>query len=270
MIRTALAMILEGKDQSYQILTDVPIVVPIGVVHQVIRQVPDGTFLRVCGGPLEGFLWEKEEHFTGYVYGDYEPSVTRTMVEHVKPGMVVYDLGAHHGWHSFLAHKCGASVVVAFEGRPTNIDVIHRIADANAVPLVVVDRVVARTTGPIDFHMSTAESSWGRTIGPYPSWWDQTQARGETTITVPGVALDDWIETTHIVPDLLKIDIEGAELDALLGGARLFTERRPSLVLSVHGNPMLLGCVKQLQAYGYTPEDIHTVTEGDILWVQGK
>lgn len=70
------------------------------------------------------------------------------------------------------------------------------------------------------------------------------------------ISLDDLAEQTF-TPDVIKIDIEGAELDALQGASRLLAGRHPSFLIEVHGEEAEMGCIETLRANGYIPQVVH-------------
>ena len=53
------------------------------------------------------------------------------------------------------------------------------------------------------------------------------------TIDVQAIALDDFSQK-HVLPDLIKIDVEGAEAAVLRGSERIFATKRPLLICEVH------------------------------------
>jgi len=66
------------------------------------------------------------------------------------------------------------------------------------------------------------------------------------------VTLDELLEQGTIEPpDLIKMDIEGAELSVLWGATRLLAEHRPSLIIETHTADLERGCAELLVAAGY-------------------
>ena len=64
------------------------------------------------------------------------------------------------------------------------------------------------------------------------------------TLPVSAISIDDFVSTYQIVPSLIKIDIEGAEMPALKGAARLIAEHQPTLLLSTHGEANRNDCLE--------------------------
>lgn len=174
---------------------------------------------------------------------------------YVKPGMCVWDLGANQGIFSFAASaRAGASgSVVAFEPDLFLIDLLRRSvtsgthlgAPVRILPMAVGARnclaefVIARTDRALN-HLSDAQGN-PRTGG----------ARDVVSVLCAPL---DWLLDQLPAPDFLKIDVEGAELAVMEGGARLFMECRPLLIVeTAPENGAVMAAL--LQRYGYVMFD---------------
>jgi len=66
------------------------------------------------------------------------------------------------------------------------------------------------------------------------------------------MTLDSLIGQGEVLaPDVIKMDIEGAEYDALCGALNLLKEKRPKLFLATHGKEVHAACCKLLTDIGY-------------------
>ena len=65
------------------------------------------------------------------------------------------------------------------------------------------------------------------------------------------VSLRDFITRYGFAPDVLKIDVEGAETEVLRGGADFLREWKPAILLSVHGPERRRECLELLRDFGY-------------------
>ena len=54
------------------------------------------------------------------------------------------------------------------------------------------------------------------------------------------------------IPDLLKIDVEGAELSVLKGAEKVLRSEHPIILLSVHSDQLRKDCLEYLRIQGYT------------------
>jgi FkbM family methyltransferase len=164
---------------------------------------------------------------------------------HVHPGMTVYDLGANVGFYTLLFSRLAGpgAVVHAFEPVGRNVWYLRRHLELNpTLDARIHELAVGRETGTVTFDGS-AGWSMGRVV-----------VRPEAaTSCLPSVSLDDFVYGRgHEPPDLIKMDIEGGEVDAIAGMSRLLAERFPVLVVSVHGSSRWRECVAVLEAAGYT------------------
>jgi len=83
----------------------------------------------------------------------------------------------------------------------------------------------------------------------------------EGNIEVECTTVDAFIRDNGILPDVLKMDIEGAEVQALHGADACLSEIRPEIILSVH-NGLLDRCLEILSDYDYlverlSPDDLY-------------
>ncbi len=132
-----------------------------------------------------------------------------------------------------------------FEPLPRNLGFLRRHLALNRIGNVtVVDAAVADRSGTVRFEEDSSTSK-GR-IGESGS------------LEVKSIALDDWIDAGRLpAPDLLKIDIEGAEFLALQGARRMLAASHPPIFLSTHSGKVHMECLAFLESLGYrvTPLD---------------
>lgn len=178
--------------------------------------------VRVLTGPARGARLELDlAHEKSYWLGSYEPEIQALLQETVRPGDVVFDVGANVGFFSVLAARLGAKVY-AFEPVPQNASRIARNAARNGLDIEVVPAAVWDSADGVALVPGESLSEW--------------HAEGGGGIL--SITLDDFIRT-HDAPDVLKIDVEGAEGRVLRGAAALL-ELRPRLVVcETHGEAAL-------------------------------
>ena len=58
-------------------------------------------------------------------------------------------------------------------------------------------------------------------------------------------------------PDIIKIDVEGAEFEVLEGASRALTEFHPTIFLEIHGTQLRADCRALLSAKGYSTEEAY-------------
>jgi FkbM family methyltransferase len=204
--------------------------------------IPKGAVLPILQGPLAGKRWVVGSATHGAWLGTYEYTKQRLFARTVRDGMVVFDIGANVGLYTLVAavHAGGRGRVYAFEPLPRNLALLRRHLELNGVGNVeVVDAAVSNHSGTARFE-ALGHPSLGR-LGPT----GQLQIR---TVT-----LDELVfEQGFAAPDVMKLDIEGGERDALDGARRLLTERHPLVFLATHGSRRHAECSELLTGLGYS------------------
>ncbi|HXU38816.1 MAG TPA: FkbM family methyltransferase [Blastocatellia bacterium] len=155
--------------------------------------------------------------------------------EFVHKDNVVWDVGANVGLFAFsAAYLAGANgLVVALEPDEWLVQLLRRssraqspvCAPVHAVPAAVAEAVDLRT-----FHIA-ARSRATNSLKGYGS--TQTGGVAEEQIVVT-VTLD-WLSERYALPDVLKIDVEGAELEVLRGAEVLLERKRPIVLCETSG-----------------------------------
>ena len=215
-----------------------------------LKLIPEGTVVRVVQGPLRGARWIVGSSTAGCWLGSYELSKVRSFASTIRPGMTVFDIGAHVGYYSLIASRLvGTSGhVVAFEPAPRNLRYLRRHLSLNRVSNVTVLEVAVSDRAGFGRFDVGAESSLGR-LDP------------AGTLDVRTTALDELVTGGFVPsPQVVKLDIEGGESDALTGAAAILREARPSIFLATHGTRVHDACLSMLRRSGYS---VQALDHGD-------
>jgi len=159
----------------------------------------------------------------------------------VQPGSTVFDIGANVGeyTHTFLA--LGARKVVAVEPTPILADELKRIRNARLSVVAAAGAVRGKLLLKISNHSQLNSFS--------PEWIDNAleiaseghpQWIGEVEVDV--FSIDDLIRTWG-VPDFIKIDVEGYELEVLKGMSRV--PKLVSFEFHVRFCDSAIACIRQ-------------------------
>jgi FkbM family methyltransferase len=206
-----------------------------------LRVIPRGTVLPVLTGRLAGARWIVGAGIHRCWLGTYEIEKQRVLEAFVRPGMVVFDVGAHAGFYSLLfARLVGAGGQVwAFEPNVENAAYLVKHVHLNRAANVTVMRAAVSAAPELGHFRLGSDSYLGR-LAP------------EGDYRVPTVSLDNLLKR-HAAPypDLIKIDVEGAEAAVLAGAAGLLRERRPILFVALHGAQAAADCAARLKAHRY-------------------
>jgi len=190
-----------------------------------LRLLSSGRIVPILSGPLRGWRWITGTSPHGCWLGTYERQTQRLFVEHVKPGAVVFDVGANVGFLTLLASRLAgdAGRVFAFEPLPRNLAILREHVRLNrATNSTVLPLAVAASTGSARF-----------LIGENPS---QGNLGSTGEIEVAMDSLDHLVESGNVPrPDFIKMDIEGGEDDALAGAREVLRTPGLIVVLSTHG-----------------------------------
>jgi len=198
--------------------------------------------LPVMRGGLRGMPWNVRSggKLLRVLLGTYEKEQTAFFEQLVKPGAVLFDVGAHVGYYSLLSSRLVGEKgrVVAFEAMPRNARFLRHHLEANRCANVeVIEGAASDRAGTAWFGKGTGTGT-GR-----------LSDAGE--LEVRTMTLDDVAAERALLPDFLKIDVEGAEERVLDGAARILHEKKPVLFLSTHGAQIHARCCKRLEALGY-------------------
>lgn len=182
-----------------------------------------GAVRRVPLGLGRGLRLEADEASTLHTYlGSAEVEIARHLRAFATPGTRAFDVGSNNGWYALVLSRLTGAPTAAFDFDP--------------VCLARIERNLARNPGP------------GGRVTLVPAYVTATVDPAEQADTLDRIAYEDlW------VPDLLKIDVEGAELSVLHGARRLLTQRRPHLVIETHGPEIERRCGDLLTELGYAP-----------------
>jgi FkbM family methyltransferase len=185
----------------------------------------------------------------GYANGDHEPWMQELLKSQLEPGDCYYDLGAHSGFFALIAgRQVGPSgAVLAVEPDPENVKTVQANVSRNELTQVAVLQAAVWSSNS----QVTFEHALDSTQGHVSS-----NGHGRTaSMCVPAVRLDDLVfSERRRVPDLIKMDVEGAEWEALQGARRLLAEVKPKLLCEVHDPAQMEQICALLEGHGYIAE----------------
>lgn len=155
--------------------------------------------------------------------GNYQPALTAFLRQHAPPGGTCLDVGANLGYFALmLAHHVGAAGrVVAVEANPALAQRITADAARNGFAhLTVIQQPVHVRAAPVTFYISAAPGKSSLHAGHVA---DPVQTLTLTATTIDAIAgAENWSRL-----DVVKLDIEGNDCNALLGARDTLTRFRP-------------------------------------------
>ncbi len=199
--------------------------------------------MKILQGPARGRWWLAGSCTHGMWLGTYEHRMQRIFASYVRPGQVVYDLGANTGLYSIIAASIVGSSgrVAAFEPLPRNLRFLRRNVEMNGFSQIeIIEAAVSDREGTACF-----DASDGPGVGHLSS-------RGSVEVRL--VALDALIADKRLPPpDVMKIDVEGAAGSVFRGAARLLEEIQPIIFIEFHTGEWD-ECKPELDRLGYSVE----------------
>lgn len=167
------------------------------------------------------------------LYSRYEEEVGAAIARHLKCGAVFWDVGAHVGWFSLYAARIVGKdgAVVAFEPSPDVFALLQR----NVPPEVeVVACAVGARNGSASF--ASQGTSSAASLIERVTRINAAHHPGEPIqqAEVSIMTLDSALESGRRSPDILKIDVEGYELEVLRGARSLLASCKPAIVAEIH------------------------------------
>ncbi|MEA2234438.1 MAG: hypothetical protein QOD83_4254 [Solirubrobacteraceae bacterium] len=165
------------------------------------------------------------------VRGTLEPPVQEALRRLLAPGHIFYDVGANIGFFTILGARLvgPGGRVVAFEPVPSCARAVaHNIALNGFWHAQIREEAVGAAGGRARL-LVVGEASWSH----LESTGRHADVRQEIEVTV--VSIDELVAAGTIPPpDVLKIDIEGAELQAIEGMRGVLERHRPAIVCELH------------------------------------
>jgi len=190
--------------------------------------------------------------YLGRTMAKVDPALLRLAAEFVRPGDTVWDVGANMGLFSFAAAVAAGPTghVLAVEADTDLAGQLLRSAADNTrhASVDVLPAAVFNELSVARFHIARRSRSTN-----YLEGFGSTMTGGvRSTRLVPTLTLD-WLAGKFPVPDVLKIDVEGAELAVLAGGARVLAHS-PAVICEVSAKNAT-AVSEILTGHGYTLYD---------------
>ncbi|WP_137284586.1 FkbM family methyltransferase [Halorussus salinisoli] len=193
---------------QYKTITQA-IEVPISVYRRGLYYFgPDKKEIRAGDGISAQFYTETSEEIRHFypIYGELDN--LNQFVSDLEPDDIVYDIGAHVGIYSCIAAAAlNDSQIFAFEPHPENVDRLNENAALNGYNLQVYQCALSSNGGKRKFGIDNNKAG---AVGH-----SDASVRNDE-IKVQFIRGSDLVENQGLpLPNVIKIDIEGAELDAL-------------------------------------------------------
>lgn len=198
-------------------------------------------------------------------HGGYEPEEVRALLALVEGAEMVLDIGANAGFIALRLARAGRARIHAFEPVPSTHDELLRNIALNQLEGRIVPHALAlgAEAGEVKFYVPAFHGSVAASARPLFASDENRE------VSVRMSTLDQFAESHALARiDLIKCDVEGAEIFVLRGGLATIERTRPVLMLEM--------LRKWAKVYDYHPNDIvqlllplgyqcYSLAEGNLL-----
>ena len=143
-----------------------------------------------------------------------------------------FDVGANVGLYSWEVRKVSPHrKILAFEPDPENIKLLEKTLNgANFENVEICKCALSNQLAEISFFQDTLTSATGCVAGKDKPWIEQYLNSSANEIRVKTETLDSVVRQDR-TPSLIKIDVEGHEIEVLQGGRNTLSEAKPLLII---------------------------------------
>ena len=178
--------------------------------------------------------------------------------ELINPGDTVYDIGSNVGLYMRFGLDCfNAGKVIAFEPMIENYKILKRNIQLSTNPqnIIAMPYAIADFDGEADFQIDdvqTATAALDIITNGEASLGRKQLGLKPLVQKVQCYKLDTLISEGKIpIPDVIKIDVEGAEMLVLQGAAELIKQHKPRMMIEMHGPEKARSVCNHLFNLGY-------------------
>ncbi|MBX2895004.1 MAG: FkbM family methyltransferase [Cyclobacteriaceae bacterium] len=190
-------------------------------IRSTVFKLKSGEFLKIRNMDKLGLTLINGESF--------EDEAREFIMNNVKEGMVVLDIGANIGYYTIkISSIVGATgKVLAFEPNPAMIEELRDNTELNKVNNVKIFPVaLSDKRGELPFCLPQKGNE------AHGSLKQNRTFKSVETINVPAITLDELLEKENINKvDFIKIDVEGGEYEVLRGASKLLSSKHKPVII---------------------------------------
>ena len=169
-----------------------------------------------------------------YQHGFYEEGLTRMILEYLTAGMVFFDIGAHFGYFTLLG-----SAIVGDSGQVHSFEPIRHTFGILKKNVSRRRNVFLNNCAVFSERKAVVINDFGIKYSAFDSLYharlsQDVMSRVKTKkYKVKSVSVDNYVESTGVVPDFVKIDAESSEYEILLGMQKTIKRYHPMISVEV-------------------------------------
>lgn len=226
-----------------------------------LHLLPSGLIVSVLSGINRGMKWKVGASVHGCWLGFYEKDKQELIARFTKPGMRAFDIGANAGFYTLAFSRLVGErgKVWAFEPMAENVvNLLRHVSMNQCSNVAVIQGAVSDTQGTSGFDIGSNNS-----VGML--------GRNHSYV-VPTMTLDGLLAAGQVeVPDIVKMDVEGAESGVLQGSVGLLQLHKTVWQVALHGENQRKAVIATFRAHGYRVLSIAGIEvdeefSGDEIW----
>ncbi|MEN3046501.1 MAG: FkbM family methyltransferase [Candidatus Hydrothermales bacterium] len=207
------------------------------------KLIPPKTKVRILSGPIKNSKIIYGSGLISQWLGIYEKEIIKKIIKELKPNKIYYDIGAHVGYYTILFSKF-AKLVYSFEPEPTNFYFLKENLKLNRIKNVKILNIAIYSENR-EFNFDIKDD---RTEG---------KIKDNGILKVCAFTIDYLCLMKNLYfPDLMKIDVEGAELEVLKGAIKILNLKKPKILISFHSEDLKKDTILFLSNIGYNVKKI--------------
>lgn len=151
------------------------------------------------------------------------------IINHLKQGDIAVDIGCHKGGYLYWLQKSIGTTgkVYAFEPQDKLYQYLNRaIQVMNYLNVTLENKGLSTQVGVVNFYIPPTKS--GTSPGAKIDLLEENKGNKRS---IKVTSLDEYFLDRQIIPNLIKIDVEGHEEQVILGGLKLLKQHRPKLLI---------------------------------------
>ena len=213
-------------------------------------------------GNLKGIKLFLNKEYASIVYpnGNTDAEMVKEIENSIPTGKIIFDVGTFIGSSCLVFSKLVGKrgKVIGFEPNPYNLERIEKSLSLNSnlaknikiYPIALSDKE-GEMLMTLSSEIDNGYSSTSRLNKSHPKLNNKNLPSGFKEVMVDVMTLDEFVRRYEIIPDILKLDIEGAEYDLLVGGEQTIRDYRPDFYIEMHSEFCSLKCADFLKSLGY-------------------
>lgn len=205
-----------------------------GTDVESLRILPEGIFVRSRSQQIELFLDPQDQHLvpcTLMNFRAYETIETEFLKAITQDNGVILDIGANCGWYALaLARHCPSAQIHAFEPIPYTHGILERNIRHNGLPNIQAHRLAfSNQEATLEFlYTPNCSGATSQVLAGQPGSQESLQR-----VSCPATTLDRFCAQHELVPQIIKCDVEGAELMVIQGGEAMLGRDRPVILIEL-------------------------------------